>query len=34
MTDVMNNLTVFQDGMVAGSKILRILDEETLAPAK
>lgn len=32
MSDVMNSLTVFQDGMVAGSRILRIMDDATLAP--
>ncbi|WP_415622143.1 ABC transporter ATP-binding protein [Liquorilactobacillus sp.] len=32
MSDVMNSLTVFQDGMVAGSRILRIMDDQTLAP--
>ncbi|AUJ30297.1 MAG: ABC transporter ATP-binding protein [Liquorilactobacillus hordei] len=32
MSDVMNSLTVFQDGMVAGSRILRIMDDSTLAP--
>lgn len=34
MSDVMNSLTVFQDGMVAGSRILRIMDDQTLAPVQ
>ncbi|WP_125681067.1 ABC transporter ATP-binding protein [Levilactobacillus yonginensis] len=32
MSNMMDNLSDFQNGMVAGSRVLRILDDQTLAP--
>lgn len=32
MTNVMDYMSVFQDGIVAGSRILKIMDEKTYAP--
>lgn len=34
MADLMDSLTFFQDGVVAGSRIFRILDNDELAPAQ
>src|SRR5699024_4385254 len=34
MADLMDSLTFFQDGVVAGSRIFRILDNTELAPAQ
>mgnify|MGYP001252256749 CR=1 FL=1 len=34
MTNVMNYLTFFQDGMVAGSRIIKIMDEKELSPVQ
>ena len=34
MTQMMDNLSDFQDGVVAGSRVLRIMDDQTIAPAQ
>ncbi|MFB9768611.1 ABC transporter ATP-binding protein [Lactiplantibacillus modestisalitolerans] len=34
MTSMMDNLSDFQDGVVAGSRVLRIMDDPTIAPAQ
>ncbi|RRK11326.1 ABC transporter ATP-binding protein [Lactiplantibacillus garii] len=33
MTQMMDNLSDFQDGVVAGSRVLRVMDDPTIAPA-
>lgn len=34
MTQMMDNLSDFQDGVVAGSRVLRVMDDQTIAPAQ
>lgn len=34
MTSMMDNLSDFQDGVVAGSRVLRVMDDPTIAPAQ
>lgn len=34
MTQMMDNLSDFQDGVVAGSRVLRVMDDPTIAPAQ
>ncbi|ETY73310.1 ABC transporter ATP-binding protein [Lactiplantibacillus fabifermentans] len=34
MTQMMDNLSDFQDGVVAGSRVLRVMDDQTMAPAQ
>ncbi len=34
MTDMMDQLSTFQDGIVAGSRVLKILDHQEVAPAQ
>jgi len=34
LTSMMDNLSDFQDGVVAGSRVLRVMDDTTMAPAQ